>query len=89
MDQVKALLAKTAETMVSTSGNVLLKSGKQYVTLVKGNTTTKAGNAYRVETQKDPKNIMDGVSSYKRGRTEYMDTLRQDMGTKRCESGTS
>ena len=32
MNKVKALLAKNGETTVSKSGNVILKSGKQYAT---------------------------------------------------------
>jgi len=78
MNKVKTLLAKNGETTVSKSGNVILKSGKQYITLVKGNTVTKAGQAYQQETNTDPKiTIMDGATPYKKdkaGRTEYIET---------------
>ena len=65
---MKTLLSKNGETTVSKSGNVILKSGKQYITLVKGNTVTKAGQAYQQETNTDPKiTIMDGAKPYKKG----------------------
>ena len=79
MNKVKALLAKNGETTVSKSGNVILKSGKQYATLVKGNTVTRAGRAYQEETNTDPKiTIMDGATPYKKGRTEYISTRQGD-----------
>ena len=79
MNKVRNLIAQGIQPSVSKSGNVVLRSGKSYATLAKGNVKTKAGDIYQKETNTDPRiSIMPDAKPFKINRTEYIKTRQGD-----------
>ena len=79
MSKVRGLIAQGVQPSVSKSGNVILKSGRSYTTLVKGNTRTSAGKFYQEETNTDPRiSIVPDALPVRRARTEFIATRQGD-----------